>query len=96
MAVYLIEDSKGNKTLVETRTKAGAINYVSRDEYKATSLNTTELVKHIRSGMEVQTVGGDEESAEEESAPLIDTMKKGKEEVAAPKVAKKAAQIINL
>ena len=61
MAVYLVEDSKGNKTLVETRTKAGAINYVSRNEYTATSLNTSELVQHIKSGMEVQTVGDEEE-----------------------------------
>ena len=32
MAVYLVEDSKGNKTLVETRTKVGAINFVSQNE----------------------------------------------------------------
>lgn len=55
MAVYLVEDSKGNKNLVETRTKAGAINYVSRQEYKATSLNTNDLVKYIREGLEVET-----------------------------------------
>ncbi len=66
MAVYLVEDTQGNKTLVETRTKAGAINYVSRNEYKATSLNTGELVKLIKTGMEVETVGDDE--SEEEAA----------------------------
>lgn len=68
MAVYLVEDKDGNKTLVETRTKAGAINYVSKDEYKATSLNTSELVKHIKAGMEVQTIGEDEVA----EAPVVE------------------------
>ncbi len=72
MAVYLVEDSKGNKTLVETRTKVGAINFVSQNEYIATSLNTSQLVQYIKTGMEVQTVGDDEaDYSEVEEKPKI-------------------------
>lgn len=65
MAVYLIEDSKGNKTLVETRTKAGAISYVAQKEYNATALNTSQLVLQIKAGMQVETVGDSSDSEEE-------------------------------
>jgi len=64
MAVYLVEDKDGNKTIIETRTKAAAINYVSRNDYKATTLTTSDLVKYIKDGMEVQTVGDDEATEE--------------------------------
>ena len=92
MAVYLVEDSKGNKTLVETRTKSGAINFVSQNEYTATALNTSQLVQHIKTGMEVQTVGDNEDSSEEEEAPEIkNTIKKIKKETAAYSASEEAA-----
>ncbi len=65
MAVYLVTDSKGNETLVETRTKAGAVNFIANKEYTATALNTTQLVQHIKSGKAIQTAG---EESEEEAA----------------------------
>ena len=92
MAVYLVEDSKGNKTLVETRTKSGAINFVSQNEYTATALNTSQLVQHIKTGMEVQTVGDDENSSEEEERPEIkNTIKRIKKETAAYSAPEEAA-----
>lgn len=72
MAVYLVEDQQGNKRLVETRTKAGAINYVSREQYKASSLNTSELVKHIKEGLEVETPEDADSSEEENVTELAD------------------------
>lgn len=56
MAVILVEGPNGNKTLVEARTKSKAIAHVAAKEYKATTLNTTDMVKHIKAGMEVETV----------------------------------------
>lgn len=55
MAAYLIETSKG-KRLVEARTQASAINFVMASEVKATNLSTTELIKHIKAGLVVETV----------------------------------------
>ena len=91
MAVYLVEDSKGNKTLVETRTKSGAINFVSQNEYTATALNTSQLVQHIKTGLEVQTVGDSEDSSEEEIPEVKNTIKKIKKETAAYTSSEEAA-----
>jgi len=81
MAVYLIEDREGNKTLVETRTKAGAINYVAQGEYTAKTLNTSELVTYIKAGIEVQTIASSEPSEEKaENLPPLDKMLEGKKD----------------
>ncbi len=66
MAVYLVEDKSGKQTLIETRTKAGAINYVTRNIYTATALNTSELVRYIKAGMDVRAADSAEEEGEGE------------------------------
>jgi hypothetical protein len=55
MAAYLVETSKG-KRLIEARTQASAINFVMQSEVTAKNLSTTELIKHIKDGMTVETV----------------------------------------
>lgn len=55
MAYYLVEGPKG-KALIETRTAKGAINHLAQKEYKATSLNSKELVKYIKEGLEIETI----------------------------------------
>lgn len=55
MAAYLVETSKG-KRLIEARTQASAINFVMASEVTAKNLSTTELIKHIKYGMVVETV----------------------------------------
>jgi hypothetical protein len=60
MAVYLVEDTDKNKHLIEARSKQGAVNHVSKQEYTATTLTTGELVKYIREGLEVQTANADD------------------------------------
>lgn len=93
MAVYLVEGKEGTKDrLVETRTKAGAINHVSRNDYKATALNTSELVKHIKDGMEVETIEEaktEPEPAQSKPEAVKKTETPSKKE--APKVAAKKA-----
>lgn len=86
MAVYLVESKDGSKRLVETRTKAGAINHVSNKDYNATALNTSELVKHIQAGIEV-------ENTDTEEAPALESVEnqKPKEQGEAKAAVKKAA-----
>ncbi len=55
MAAYLVTTSKGNR-LIEARTQASAINFVMASEVTAKNLSTTELIKHIKDGMVVETV----------------------------------------
>jgi hypothetical protein len=55
MAAYLVTTSKGNR-LIEARTQASAINFVMASEVTAKNLSTTELNKHIKEGMVVETV----------------------------------------
>lgn len=86
MAVYLVEGKDGSKRLVETRTKASAINHVSNNDYKATALNTSELVKHIQAGIEVENTGPVEET------PILDTVDTQKQRGADAKAAAKSAE----
>jgi hypothetical protein len=73
MAAYLIKNkATGALRLIETRTKAGAINHVSQSDYEATALNTSELIKHIKSGLEVETLTKEDE---EKTAELPGTEK---------------------
>jgi len=55
MAIYLVEGPNG-KTLVETRTKQGAINHVTAKEYTAIVVSTTELVQHIKAGLDIASI----------------------------------------
>lgn len=71
MAVYLVENKDGSKRLIETRTKAGAINHVANGDYKATALNTSSLVENIRSGLVVETVAAEAEGAVTAPAPIV-------------------------
>lgn len=65
MAVYRVtEKASGKKTLVETRTKAGAISHVSKSAYEVEALNTSELLKETRAGTEIITVLEETESKE--------------------------------
>lgn len=65
MAVYRVtEKASGKKTLVETRTKAGAISHVSKSAYEVEALNTSELLKETRAGTEIITVLEDTEPKE--------------------------------
>lgn len=68
MAVYLVEDSRGNKRVIETRTKAGAVNFVAKSEYTATTLNTGDLVKYIREGKEIETADEADSTPEQQEA----------------------------
>jgi len=60
MAVYLVEAPSGTR-LIEARTQASATNFVMRSEVKCTTLNVSQLVQHIKSGMTVEAAGGVED-----------------------------------
>jgi len=69
MAVYKVKNEKtGEEVLVETRTKAGAINHVSKNDYTATSLNTSELVREVKAGKDIEVVGEEPEATGKEKA----------------------------
>lgn len=70
MAAYLVETSKG-KRLIEARTQASAINFVMASEVTAKNLSTTELIKHIKDGMVVETVNP------EDVKPILEHIENG-------------------
>lgn len=71
MAVYSVTNKTTKaERLVETRTKASAINYIASGEYEATALNTSDLVKKIQTGMTVETVKEEVEKKKPDGSDL--------------------------
>jgi len=63
MAAYLVKNKQtGKEVIVETRTKSGARNHVSQDDYEVRTLNTSELIKAIKAGMEIEVIGEQEDT----------------------------------
>lgn len=59
MAVYVIETPEGDR-LVEAKTARSAINHIVDGKFKATVLNTKQLVSYINKGLKVETVTSEE------------------------------------
>lgn len=68
MAFYLVEGPNETKRLIETRTKAGAINHVAQGLFKATALKNKELVQHLKAGLVPETIEDDNEDDKAEKA----------------------------
>lgn len=95
MAIYRIKNKKtGDKNIVITRTKAGAINYVASEDYEAETIGAGEMMREVKKGVPFNDLS--EEEAEgvegEQKLPLKDTEKETTE--AAKGVAAKAAAIV--
>lgn len=67
MAVYLVEGATG-KTLVETRNASVALSHVAKKTLTVKSVNTSELVKLLKEGLQVETITPEEPKAESTSA----------------------------
>lgn len=82
MAVYEIESPNGDKALVECRTKNAAINHVASKGFKATVLNTKELVKRVHAGATIETLVEAAAPKEPLPAPILDKIAEEEEEKA--------------
>lgn len=57
MSVFLVEGPDGSKSMVEARTKVGAIRHVALKQYKAERLSTGEALRLSRDeGLELEIV----------------------------------------
>ena len=70
MAIYLVttQTSPVTTRIVEAKNKHAALNHVIKDLFSVSSMSASEVVEHMRAGIDVETAQQKESIVEREAA----------------------------